>query len=54
VLQTNTEDTVIKYLQSEGFLGRDYAYIGMQRFRLNKPPKGFTNENEEEGIPPDM
>jgi hypothetical protein len=45
--QANTEDTVIKYLQSEGFIGQEYAYVGMQRFKLNHPPKGFTNEDSE-------
>lgn len=40
--QANTEDTVIKYLQSEGFLGKEYAYVGMQRFCMH-PPKGFRN-----------
>ena len=40
--QINTEDTVIKYLQSEGFIGKEYAYVGMQRFKLNHPPEGFV------------
>jgi hypothetical protein len=44
--QVNTEETVIKYLQSEGFIGKDYAYVGMQRFNLQKPPEGFTNDEE--------
>jgi len=35
--QVNTENTVIKYLQSEGFISKEYAYIGMQRFALNEP-----------------
>ena len=40
--QVNTEDTVIKYLQSEGFIGQEYAYVGMQRFKLNHPPEGLV------------
>lgn len=32
--QVNTQDTVVKYLQSEGFLDKEYAYVGMQRFSL--------------------
>lgn len=52
--QLNTEDTVVKYLRGEGFIDEEYAYVGMQRFSLKNPPKGFTNENEEEGLPPDM
>jgi len=44
--QINTEDTVIKYLRSEGFLGEEYAYVGMQRFSLRNHPKGI-NGNEE-------
>ena len=35
--QANTEGMVIKYLQSEGFLGEEYAYVGMQRFSLKHP-----------------
>ena len=50
--QVNTEDVVIKYLRSEGFIDEEYAYVGMQRFSLRQPPKGFTNE--EENLPPDM
>jgi hypothetical protein len=52
--QVNTEDTVIKYLRSEGWIDEEYAYVGMQRFSLKQPPKGFTNEKDSEGLPPDM
>ena len=51
--QVNTEDTVVKYLRSEGFIGEEYSYVGMQRFSLRNHPKGFTNEDSE-GLPPDM
>ena len=34
--QLGVEQTVVKYLRSEGFIDRDYAYIGMQRFKINK------------------
>jgi len=34
--QVNTEETVVKYLRSEGFIDEDYAYIGMQRFKINR------------------
>ena len=39
--QINTEDTVIKYLKSEGFLNDNFpddgeAYVGMQQFALDK------------------
>lgn len=34
--QLSTEETVVKYLRSEGFIDNDYAYIGMQRFKINK------------------
>ena len=33
--QISTEDTVIKYLQNEGFLDDEYAYVGMQRFGMD-------------------
>lgn len=33
--QLNVEETVVKYLRSEGFIDNDYAYIGMQRFKIN-------------------
>jgi hypothetical protein len=49
--QSHAETTVIKYLQGEGFLGKEYVYVGMQRFSLKHPTKGF---NEAEGLPPDM
>ena len=39
--QLNVEETVVKYLRSEGFIDNDYAYIGMQRFKLN------NGDNEE-------
>ena len=39
------EDVVIKYLKAEGFIDNDYAYIGMQRFKM----KGKNNE-EDEGL----
>lgn len=52
--QVNTEDTVIKYLRNEGFIEEEYAYVGMQRFSLRKPPKGFTDETDSEGLPSDM
>jgi hypothetical protein len=34
--QLSVEETVVKYLRSEGFIDDDYAYIGMQRFKINK------------------
>ena len=42
--QVNTEDTVIKYLRSEGFIDdeKEYAYVGMQRFRIGQ--EGFNAE----------
>ena len=42
--QCNTEDTIIKYLQSEGWIGKEYIYVGLQRFNLNKPPEGFAED----------
>lgn len=45
--QVNTEETIVKYLQNEGFLGVEYAYVGMQRFDLNNPPKGLTDAEED-------
>jgi hypothetical protein len=44
--QSKTEHTVIKYLQSEGFVGKEYVYVGMQRFNLKKPPEGLLGEDE--------
>ena len=35
--QLNVEETVVKYLRSEGFIDNDYAYVGMQRFKINSP-----------------
>ena len=53
--QVNTEDTVIKYLRSEGFIKEEYVYVGMQRFTIKIHPKGFTrNEKDEEGLPSDL
>ncbi len=43
--QTKTELTVIKYMQSEGFVGKEYVYVGMQRFNLKKPPQGLFGED---------
>jgi hypothetical protein len=40
--QSNTEETVVKYLRSEGFIDDEYAYVGMQRFSLRKPPEGLV------------
>ena len=45
--QINTEETIIKYLKSEGFLGEEYAYVGMQRFAIRNHPKGFTRNGPE-------
>lgn len=39
--QLSVEETVVKYLRSEGFIDNDYAYVGMQRFKLN------TTNNDE-------
>lgn len=35
--QINTESIVTKYLQSEGFIDAEYAYVGMQQFSINLP-----------------
>lgn len=40
--QLNVNQTVVKYLRSEGFIDNDYAYIGMQRFKINS-----TGDDEE-------
>ena len=39
--QLSVEETVVKYLRSEGFIDNDYAYVGMQRFKVN------SNGNDE-------
>lgn len=39
--QLNTETTIIRYLQNEGWIDKEYVYVGMQRFSLKNPPKGF-------------
>jgi hypothetical protein len=36
--QLKTQETVIRYLQSEGFIDEEYAYVGMQRFELKNEP----------------
>jgi hypothetical protein len=38
--QLNVEQTVVKYLRSEGFIDNDYAYVGMQRFQMNSKEDG--------------
>ncbi len=43
--QSNTENMVIKYMQSEGFIEKEYVYVGMQRFNLKNPPKGFIEDD---------
>lgn len=35
------EETVIRYLQAEGFIGKEYIYMGLQRFDLQHLPQGF-------------
>ena len=35
VYQAKTHTTVIKYLKSEGFIGKEYYYVGFQKFQLN-------------------
>jgi len=32
------EETVTRYLQDEGFIGKNYLYLGLQQFDLTKPP----------------
>jgi len=32
---------VIRYLQSEGFLGADYVYVAIQELDLQNPPDGL-------------
>lgn len=48
--QFKTETTVIKYLQSEGFIEKEYIYVGMQRFSLKNPPKEFLESDEDDQI----
>jgi hypothetical protein len=43
--QVNTEVTIIRYLKGEGWIDKEYIYVGMQKFNLNNPPKGFTDED---------
>lgn len=45
--QVNTEETIVKYLQEEGFIGIEYAYVGMQKFDLQHPPKGLLDAEED-------
>jgi hypothetical protein len=35
----SAENVIIKYLQSEGFIGEEFIYIGLQRFDLQNPPE---------------
>jgi hypothetical protein len=35
---------VIRYLQSEGFIDKEYIYIGLQEIDLQDPPDGLTYE----------
>lgn len=46
--QFKTETTVIKYLQGEGFIEKEYVYVGMQRFSLKNPPKDFFEGEDED------
>lgn len=39
--QAATEETVIRYLQQEGFIDEEYVYVGMQQFDLGKIPPDF-------------
>lgn len=40
--QIKVEQTVVKYLQNEGFIDNDCAYIGIQKFKIK------SNDNNEE------
>lgn len=38
----SAEKIVIRYLQNEGFIDEEYAYVGMQQLDLRKPPLGLV------------
>lgn len=40
----SAEETVIRYLQGEGFIDEEFVYVGLQRFDLQNPPRGLDNE----------
>lgn len=42
--QAATEETVIRYLQQEGFIDEEYVYVGMQQFDLGKIPPDFLEQ----------
>ncbi len=44
--QINTEAAIIKYMQGEGWIGKEYVYVGMQRFNLKKPPESLDENYE--------
>ncbi len=41
----SAENVIIKYLQSEGFIGEEFIYIGLQRFDLQHPPTDMMGTN---------
>jgi hypothetical protein len=38
------EKTIIRYLQSEGFIGNEYVYVGMQTIDINLLPGLMSEE----------
>jgi hypothetical protein len=36
------EKIIIKYLQSEGFIGTEYVYVGLQTFNLKRLPNDLN------------
>lgn len=37
----SVEETVIRYLQGEGFVGEQFVYLGLQRFDKDNLPEGL-------------
>lgn len=41
VAYQRVKDTVLKYMQGEGFVGTEYIYLALQEFDLQTPPSGL-------------
>ena len=45
--QLKAEITIIKYLENEGFIGKEHIYVGMQKFEFGTEAKGFIEGGSE-------
>lgn len=46
----SSEDAIVKYLRSEGFIDAEYAYIGMQKFEVDDLIDGLDGMGDLGGL----